>query len=278
MSPKLPQIAVVLLVLALPSMATAQVVFSNDFESNTNGFTPGGSLPALTRTSLPTDSGGISSANQSMWLGRLGSGIPKSGAIDEIVTLNVSGLNPGRLYSVAFDLFIGASWDGSAGGFGPDSWRFAVDGTRLVNTTFTNGNAGQEYGAYSPQRYSDTTYTSLTGPDYGKFTGADASFTTGSCCNYGLHYGIYKFSRGAGNPQLTFRPVGTDVVLEFARFGATTDSGDEYWALDNVQVARLVPEPNSLVLIGIAISAAWHAGRRSQSRRGRPGHVARLAG
>jgi hypothetical protein len=252
-SPKLAQIATTLLLFALPSMATAEVIFSNDFESNTNGFTPSGSLVALTRTSLPTDGGGLASANQSMWLGRMGSGVPKSGALDEIVTLNLSGLNPGAQYSVAFDLFIGASWDGSAGGYGPDSWRFAVDGTRLVNTTFTNGNAGQEYGAYSPQRYSDTTYTSLTGPDYGKFTGADASFTTGSCCNYGLHYGIYSFGRGAGNPELIFTAAGTDAVLEFARFGNTADSGDEYWALDNVQVARLVPEPSSLVSIMTAI-------------------------
>lgn len=250
---RLAQIALMLLLFAMPSIAAAAVIFSNDFESNTNGFTPSGSLVALTRTSLPTDGGGLASANQSMWLGRMGSGVPKSGAIDEIVTLNISGLIPGVEYSVAFDLLVGASWDGSAGFYGPDSWRFAVDGTPLVNTTFTNGNAGQEYGAYSPQRYSDTTYTSLIGPDYGKFTGADASFTTGSCCNYGLHYGIYSFGRGAGNPELIFTAAGTDAVLEFARFGNTTDSGDEYWALDNVQVARLVPEPSSLVSFTMAI-------------------------
>jgi hypothetical protein len=77
--------------------ANAQVVFSNDFESNTNGFAPGGSIVSLSTTSLPTDGGGLASPNQSMWLGRLGSGVPKSGSIDEIVTLNVTGLTAGQL-------------------------------------------------------------------------------------------------------------------------------------------------------------------------------------
>src|SRR5688572_28663693 len=133
-------------------LEAAATVFSNDFETNTAGFSSSGSLPALTRTSLPTDSGGLGSPNQSMWLGRLGAGITKSGAVDEIVTLNVAGLVPGQPHFVEFDLLVGSSWDGSAGSpWGPDKWRFAVDGVRLVDTTFTNGNAGQEYGAFSPQ-------------------------------------------------------------------------------------------------------------------------------
>lgn len=231
--------------------AIAAVVVSNDFQTNTTGFTAGGSLSSLTLVSLPTDNGGLSSLNQSMWLGKLGAGVPKSGAQDEIVTTTLSGLTPGQTYTVAFDLFVGASWDGSASSpWGQDCWRFAVDGVRLINTTFTNGNAGQEYGAYSPQRYSDTTFTSLTGADFPKFTGADASFTTGGT-SYGLHYAIYRFGRGAGNPVPTFIATSTTASLEFARFGATTDSGDEYWALDNFEAAP-VPEPASLWILGLA--------------------------
>lgn len=116
----------VLLMALLPSV-NAGIIFSSDFETGTAGFTASGSLPGLTRASLPTDGGGLSSPNQSMWLGKLGDGIAKSGSQDEIVTLNLSGLTAGQSYNVAFDLFIGASWDGSAGGYGPDSWRFAVD-------------------------------------------------------------------------------------------------------------------------------------------------------
>lgn len=247
--------ASILLILA-NQLEAATTVFSNDFETNTAGFTNGGSLPALTRTSLPTDSGGLGSPNQSMWLGRLGEDIPKSGSLDEIVTLNVTGLVPGQIHFAEFDLLVGRSWDGSASSpWGPDKWRFAVDGVRLVDTTFTNGNAGEEYGAFSPQRYSDTTFTNPdVGPLFGKFTGADHFFTTGTT-NYPLHYGIYYFGHGTGNPILSFIPTNTTATLQFARYGNTTDSGDEYWALDNVRVTNLIPEPGSVVLLCLAMLA-----------------------
>ncbi|MFL5327605.1 MAG: PEP-CTERM sorting domain-containing protein [Gemmataceae bacterium] len=238
----------------LPTFASAQVVYANDFETNTAGFSPGGSITSLTRTSLPTDSGGLSSPNQSTYLGRLGSGIAKSGSIDEIATLSLTGLSAGTNYSVAFDLLIGASWDGSANGFGPDSWRFAVNGVRLVDTTFSNGQQGVNVGAYSPQRYSDTTYTSTTGPDFPRHTGADFAFSPNNT-NYSLDYSIYLFGRGVGNPYLEFTATSSTATLEFARYGNTTDSSDEYWALDNLQVTA-VPEPSSMALASIAGLAA----------------------
>lgn len=255
--------AATILLLWATQLEAASVVFSNDFETDTSGFVASGSLAGLTRTSLPTDSGGLSSPNQSMWLGRLGAGVPKSGSTDEIVTLNVAGLTPGQAYLAEFDLLVGASWDGSASSpWGPDKWRFAVDGVRLIDTTFTNGNAGQEYGAYSPQRYSDLTYTNPdAGPLFGKFAGADAFFTTGST-NYAQHYGIYHFGHGLGNPILSFVPAGTSATFEFARYGNTTDSGDEYWAIDNVRVVLPVPEPASIGLLCIAALVTVGRGRR----------------
>lgn len=251
------------------------IYFSNDFETNTTGFTAGGSLSSLSRVSLPTDSGGLASVNQSMWLGKLGDGVAKSGGSDELVTLNVSGLTTGQSYDVKFDLFIGASWDGSAGGFGPDSWRFSVDGARLVDTTFTNGDQGVEYGAFSPQKYSDTTYTDPTNPtNFGKFTGADASFSNGAFGGpYGGNYSIYRFGRGAGNPVLSFTATGSSAVLEFARYGNTSDSSDEYWALDNVQVSQpgvnAVPVPSSLVMLStLALTTVGIGGFRKRLKSG----------
>jgi hypothetical protein len=243
-------IAASILMIFVSQLQAASTVFSNDFETNTAGFTNGGSLPALTRTSLPTDSAGLSSANQSQWLGRLGAGIAKSGAQDEIVTLNVTGLVPGIPHFVQFDLLIGDSWDGNAGCCGPDKWRFAIDGNRLVDTTFTNGNAGQEYGAVSLQAYSDTTYTNPNVGTFTKFTGADQSFTTGTT-NYAQHYAIYYFGHGTSNPILSFVPTSTTATLEFARYGNTTDNAAEYWALDNVRVTNLVPEPASAALLSL---------------------------
>jgi hypothetical protein len=239
---------------ALFSGSAAQAkdtVYFNDFQTNTAGFTAGGTLTSLPLFSLPTDSGGLGSANQSQWMGRLGHNIPKSTTVAEIATLAVTGLTAGQSYLLAFDLLIGGSWDGSASGFGPDSWRVVIDGTPVVNTTFTNGNQGQEYGAFSPQKYSDTTYLGFSGPNFPKFTGADHFFTTGGS-NYAQHYGIYWFGHGAGNPVLSFVATGSTASIEFARYGNTTDDAGEYWALDNVMVSSAIPEPGVLSLLSIA--------------------------
>ena len=235
--------------LGVPRPASAATIYSNDFESNTTGFTNAGVLPALTRTSLPTDGGGLSSPNQSMWLGRLGEGVAKSNENFEFVDLNLSGLTPGQTYTVAFDLLIGASWDGAAVGYGPDAWYFAVDGNRLVDTMFSNGDQGVDYGAYSPQRYSDTHYADPNGPDVPAFTGAEFSRKDGP--GYSGYYGIYYFSHGTGNPVLTFTAGGASATLEWARYSPPPnfgDSADEYWALDNVVVSG-VPEPSSITLL-----------------------------
>lgn len=245
----------------LTGHADAATVYSNNFESNTTGFSNAGVLPALTRTSLPTDGGGLTSPNQSMWLGRLGESVAKGTSSKEIVNLTVSGLTPGNVYSVAFDLLVGASWDGAASGYGTDAWYFSVNGTRLVDTMFSNGDAGIDYGAYSPQRYTDSNYASPTGPDVGAFTGAEFSRKQGP--GYSGYYGIYYFSHGAGNPTLTFQATGTSASLEWARYSGGTnggDSSDEYWALDNVSVAD-VPEPTSMTLAAIGILAAMHRRR-----------------
>jgi len=242
------------------------VVFSNDFETDTNGFGFDGTLSDGTpaRVSLPTDSGGLASPNQSMWLGKLGDGIAKVGDTDEIVTIALADLEPFRDYSVSFDLLIGASWDGAANGYGPDSWRFSVNGVRLVDTMFSNGEQGVNVGAYSPQRYSDTSYASPNGPDVPRFTGADASYSANQGGNYGGDYAIYWFGHGAGNPVLHFTTNDGIALLEWARYGNTTDSGDEYWALDNVAVTA--PEPGGAALAAVATLAV--AGRRG-ARRGR---------
>lgn len=244
------------------SAASAKdVVYSNDFQSNTAGFTAGGTLSSLATFSLPTDSGGLGSANQSQWLGRLGYNVAKSTTVAEMATLAVTGLSAGQTYFLAFDLLVGNSWDGSASGFGPDSWRVVIDGTPVVNTTFTNGNQGQEYGAFSPQKYSDTTYLGFAGPNFLKFTGADHFFTTGGT-NYAQHYGIYWFGHGAGNPVLSFVASSNSATIEFARYGATTDDAGEYWALDNVTVSGAIPEPGIFSLMSLASLTGFLVHRR----------------
>ncbi len=245
------------------SEVRGQVVFMSDFTGGAGPFTPAGSLAgtSLSTAVLPLDSGGPTSTNTGLWLGKIGYNVAKSGSADEIVQLSLSGLTVGTTYTVSFDLLVGGSWDGAASFYGPDSWRFSVDGSRLVDTIFSNGQQGVNLGAYSPQRYSDTSFTSPNGPDVPRFTGADASWSANQSGNYAGDYAIYYFSHGAGNPLLSFTATGSTALLEFARYGNTTDSSDEYWALRNVSVTA-VPEPSSGALALFGVGAMWVLRRR----------------
>lgn len=259
--------------------AHAAMIYQNDFETNTNGFTAGGVIPSLNRTSLPTDGAGMNSTNRSNWLGKIGAGIAKSNTREEIVTLQLSGLSAGTTYDVAFDLLIGASWDGSATFYGQDSWRFSVDGTKLVDTTFSDGN-GSNMGAYSPQCYSDTTYLTTTSKsttycNKPRFTGAEYYWSANQSGNYANDYSVYFFGSGNGNPMLSFVAMGSSAVLEFARYtkstGSGSDSGDEYWALDNVKVTgpdiqsiNAIPEPGTLVLLALGLLGLGAARSRKE--------------
>jgi hypothetical protein len=253
----------------IPNARADVTVFQNDFETGTSGFTAGGALPALTTTSLPTDGGGLGSANPSHWLGRLGANVAKSSTNVEIVDLQLSGLQTGAVYTVRFDLLIGASWDGAASGYGPDAWYFAVNGNRLVDTYFSNGDQGIDYGAYSPQRYSDTHYADPNGPNLPAFTGAEFHRKDGP--GYSGYYGIYYFSHGAGNPTLSFTATGPTAQLEWARYSGANnfgDSGDEYWALDNVAVTTTaaIPEPGSAGLLWVGAGLLLARRRRAGNR------------
>lgn len=243
-----------------------QTIYSNDFQTDTAGFVASGTIAGgLTRVSLPTDSAGMSSANQSMWLGKLGAGVAKSTTTAEILTLSISGLTNGALYSVRFDLLIGSSWDGAAGGFGPDSWRFKVDGVALVDTVFSDY-TGSNMGADSRGYYTDSNYASPSGPLVMGFTGADAHWVSGST-DYSNDYGIYYFGHGAGNPVLTFTASGTTATLEFARYNpSNTDSPDEYWAIDNVAVAAIPETQTGTLVAGLAAVGCGVLRRRFRRR------------
>jgi hypothetical protein len=236
---------------ATPAVAQ-QIVYSNNFETNADGFT------FSTLFVLPTDNAGFGSPNNSQWLGRF-----TGGGAD---ILNLSGLQIGQTYSLSFDLFIGASWDGNASPqpAGPDRWRLSVVSggtpTLLVDTTFLNLVPGDNaaLSVYN-QSYSDTNILGgVSSASNAPFTGADVARTDaqtglGDPAIY-ARYAIYYFGHGPGNPDVLFTATSTDVALLFEGIGLQSQD-DEFWAIDNVTISSVAPEPTSLALLALGTIA-----------------------
>lgn len=221
--------------LAMAGPVRASVVYSNDFETGAAGFSN------TSRAVLPTDASG---GTNSTFLGRFS---------NDSVTLSLAGLTTGSVYTVQFDLFIGATWDGDYPGYGgPDVWRLKAGAETLVDAVFANGDATQTYSDATP----------IGSSSQAQRTGADVVRLAASFSDY---YTIYYFGHGAGNPILTFTATGSTVDLTFAGVGLQ-GVGDEYWAIDNVTVASVsaIPEPASLAMLALGGLAAGVAVRRSR--------------
>lgn len=213
-----------LVTLCCATASHAQVVYSNDFETNTNGFSSGST------TLLPTDNQGFGTSPESTYLGRFG---------NNTVSLALTGLEIGTTYTVEMDLFIGATWDG-----GSDIFQLGVDGgSFLVNSSFSN---------FFGQSYSDANPVAGPGSALPFMTGAD--FFNLSPGNNTNRYSIYLFSKGTGNPVLQFIPTATTAQLNFTGSGLQ-DLADEYWAIDNVVVSGpgvvTVPEAGTSGLLSL---------------------------
>lgn len=246
------------------------VIYSNNFETNTAGFSitgvSGQGISTLGRVDLPTTGAGFYTSPRSNWLGEsptfgLGGPVADPGPTEQ-VQLSLSGLTAGRVYLIGFDLFIGESWDGANVNDGPDRWSLVADGNTLIDTIFDNVH-------YEQQRYSDTTFTTPITTDKPAFTGADVSHFDNTYTNYYEDYAIYYFGHGSGNPTLSFTASGPTTSILFTRFGnlGGADPQDyfaEFWALDNVQVTEVgsaAPLPPVAGLGGAMFSllaaAAW---------------------
>jgi hypothetical protein len=201
--------------------------YSNDFEN------PVGSEWSSATTSI---------FNGSTVLGRFS---------NDTATLTLNGLNTGDIVTLGFDLFILDSWDGNTGP-GPDVFNVKIDGTDVLNTTFTNV-AGyiQSY----PNLTSAGSFARQTGAD-------DVDAAAGGTLPNGF-YGnsLYKFG-GSLNPSFTAVATGSTMTFSFTGSGLQ-GVGDESWAIDNVNVsAAPVPEPATMLLIAAGAGGLMAARRR----------------
>ncbi len=205
------------------SSLTAGLVYFNDFETNTDGFSAG------SQQSLPTAGG-----DSSNYLGYFSNASRSS-------TLTVNGLVSGTTYNLTFDLFAGDTLDGSSAGTGPDKFSVTIGATSVLDATFANSMVLQ-------QTYSDA--TPLGGPLVAGQTGADAIVPSN---DQNWTSAIYYFDGAAGNPLFSFVATGTSEIIVFAANGAGQQAvNDEFFAIDNVAVSS-VPEPSSMALFGLAM-------------------------
>jgi hypothetical protein len=261
---------------------SAGTIYSNNFENPATALsdlTASGTLTSLGTTMLPTDSGGLSSPNQSTYLGDIGLNVDKNAGTFELVSLSLSGLVSGDTYNVAFDLFIGGKWNGSNAFDGPDEWTLtAASGANtstLVDATFSNCAVSSPICAgTSLQTYSDATPTGgLGGTEFPLATGADFSDTSTTSAQ---DYAIYDFGYDTGDPVLSFTAGASTATLNFERIIENVDHfHDQYWGLDNILVtgaqSSTTPEPGTSLLAMAGACAIVVLKRRAvRSRKIRP--------
>lgn len=205
---------------ALTSVAHGAIVYSNDFES--------GTAPEFSPSPITT-----APNNSTKFLGRF------SG--DSLTTtLTLTGLGAHSQLTLALDLYIIQSWDGTGNlGSGPDRLTFIADGTTVLDATFANRSG-------STQSYSDA--TPLGGGPFPDKTSADAENTLGYSDFFGTNtvYNLsYTLAHSANTLTVTFSGIGLQ------------GAGDESWGLDNVVVSTsgVVPEPATLAALGLGLAA-----------------------
>ena len=261
--------------------AAADIIYDNNFEDNTNGFSASFVNPGFTpyirvgntmpTTILPTTPGGFLSTPNSTFLG-LSKG-PAPSALQfgftgkTTVTLTLGGLTPGKQYLLGFDLFIGKGVEGNAtvpSNAGPDRFTVKTTANTLVDTTFNtygpeDKTDGRDYAKFG-QAYSDNDLTGFGNPasKYAPFTGADVVYNDPST-NPLLNYSIYYFGRYRNNaPSLVFTATGSTDTIQWISNFTTSSVNNEIWAIDNIQVADL-PEPSTLGMMLLTCSGCFRS-------------------
>lgn len=214
-------VAIAVLMLALSVMASAGLVYTDDFEGAV-----GAGWSSATTSVTPV--GGRT------FLGEFG---------NEAVTLSLTDLPEHGSVTLTFDLFIIRSWDGNRGvvagtRIGPDYWQLSLDGNPVLDTTFSNDTSADQ--AY-PGQYPGSSYPQRTGAS--EVNALGYNLTPGY-----EHYGDSVYT-------LSFTVPHSSQSLSWSFAGSGLQSlADESWGLDNVSVqVDAVPEPSTFLALGMGV-------------------------
>jgi hypothetical protein len=199
--------------------------FAEDFEGEVSG-----EWSAIPLQAAPTTG---------LFFGRLGS---------ESVTLDLTGIGEHSILRVTFDLHILGTMDGSSVqtetvddvifSHGPDVFRFDLDDTTLLETTFSNVPSGD---------YNQAFPNGGTGLDFARATGSFNIGQLGYTPNSGNSYGDTTYRLAFLVPH-----TADTATLSFGASGLLTEPGttmddDESWGFDNLAVSvceNLCADPN----------------------------------
>lgn len=193
---------------------------SNDFNTSVgNAWT----FPAVVPENIPT----LKTFNGASILGYLG---------NQQAIYSQSGLTTHNSVQIEFDLYLHDTWDGNSISSGPDVWKMSVDGSDVVNTTFSNLtflSSDQAFPNNVPA--SNPAYTSAL------------SSTLPTACNHGGGSPSSKYHISKTIPHST---SSINIVLEAM---GLENLCNESWSIDNFAISLGVTG-------GPASAATWNGG------------------